>query len=384
MPNTLFERCAISGIGETAYVRRSGKSETALQMEASLKAIADAGLSPKDIDGVIPYATGSAVAEDFITNFGIADLRLSATTPLGGASCLAAVQLAVGAIVAGTANHVLIPIGRNGYSGARIGSRVQQLPQFRTVGEFEMPLGQIAPAQLYAHMARRHMEMFGTKSEHFGKIAVTFRDHATKNDNSLMKEPLTLEQHQTARMISDPLRLFDCCLESDGGAAIVVSSSERARDLRSQPVYIMGIAEGHPDSPSAITQRPDMTTLGTAKAAPRAFGMAGVDHKDIDVAEIYDCFTYIVLCQLEDLGFCKKGEGGDFVASTSFGLDGPMPVNTHGGLLSQAHIIGMNHIVELVKQLRGQGGKMQVKDAEIGLVTGYGDMGDGGVAIMRC
>ena len=193
MPNNLFEKCAISGIGETAYVRGSGKSETALQMEASLKAIADAGLSPKDIDGVIPYATGSAVAEDFITNFGIADLRLSATTPLGGASCLAAVQLAVGAIVAGIANHVLIPIGRNGYSGARIGSRVQQLPQFRTVGEFEMPLGQIAPAQLYAHMARRHMETFGTKSEHFGKIAVTVREHATMNDNSLMKEPLTLE-----------------------------------------------------------------------------------------------------------------------------------------------------------------------------------------------
>lgn len=383
MPNTLFEKCAISGIGETAYVRGSGKSETALQMEASLKAIADAGLSPKDIDGVIPYATGSAVAEDFITNFGIADLSLSATTPLGGASCLAAVQLAVGAIVAGIANHVLIPIGRNGYSGARIGSRVQQLPQFRTVGEFEMPLGQMAPAQLYAHMARRHMETFGTKSEHFGKIAVTVREHATMNDNSLMKEPLTLEQHQSARMISDPLRLFDCCLESDGGAAIVVSSSERARDLKSQPIYIMGIAEGHPDSPSAITQRPDITTLGTAKAAPRAFGMAGVDHKDIDVAEIYDCFTYIVLCQLEDLGFCKKGEGGDFVASTSLGLDGPMPINTHGGLLSQAHIIGMNHIVELVRQLRGQGGKTQVRDAKVGLVTGYGDMGDGGVAIMR-
>jgi acetyl-CoA acetyltransferase len=344
LPNNLSEKCAISGIGETAYVRGSGKSETALQMEASLRAIADAGLSPKDIDGVIPYATGSAVAEDFITNFGIADLRLSATTPLGGASCLAAVQLAVGAIVAGIAHHVLIPIGRNGYSGARIGSRVQQLPQFRTVGEFEMPLGQMAPAQLYAHMARRHMEMFGTKSEHFGKIAVTVREHATMNDNALMTEPLTLE---------------------------------------SQPIYIMGIAEGHPDSPSAITQRPDITTLGTAKAAPRAFGMAGVDRKDIDVAEIYDCFTYIVLCQLEDLGFCKKGEGGDFVASTSLGLDGPMPINTHGGLLSQAHIIGMNHIVELVKQLRGQGGKTQVQDAKIGLVTGYGDMGDGGVAIMR-
>lgn len=383
MSNLLHEKCVVSGIGETSYTRSSGKSEIALQMEASLKAIADAGLSPKDIDGIIPYSTGAAVAEDFVTNFGIPDLRFSATTPLGGASCVAAVQAAAGAIVAGIAKHVLIPIGRNGYSGPRIGSRVQQLPQFRTIGEFEMPLGQIAPPQLYAHMARRHMEQYGTKSEQFGKIAVTFRQHAMLNDNALMKEPLTLEQHQQSRMISDPLRLLDCCLESDGGAAIVISGADRARDLKSKPVYIMGVAVGHPDSPSAITQRPDITTLGIAKAAPRVFEMAGVRHDDIDVAEIYDCFTYIVLCQIEDLGFCKKGEGGAFVASRSLGLDGPMPVNTHGGLLSQAHIIGMNHIVELVKQLRGEAGRAQVKDAKVGLVTGYGDMGDGAVAIMR-
>ena len=383
MSDGLFEKGAITGIGETAYTRGSGKSDTALQMEASLTAIADAGLSPKDIDGVVPYASGSTVAEDFITNLGLPDLRYSATTPLGGASCVAGIQAAVSAVATGLANHVLIPIGRNGYSGSRIGNRVQQMPQFRTIGEYEMPLGTLAPAQLYSHMARRHMELYGTKSEHFAKIAMNGRKHAAMNDNALRQAPMSLDDHQTSRMIADPLRLFDCCLESDGGAAVIVSTSERAKDMVRKPAYIMGVAEGHPDSPSAITQRPDITTLGTAKAAPRAFGMAGITHSDIDVAEIYDCFTYIVLCQLEDLGFCKKGEGGDFVSSTSFGFDGDLPLNTHGGLLSQAHIVGMNHVVELVKQLRGGAGAAQVKGARIGLVTGYGDMGDGTVAIMR-
>jgi acetyl-CoA acetyltransferase len=380
---SLMDKCAVTGVGETVYSKNSGKSVAALQMEASLKAIADAGLKPTDIDGVIPYGNLDVVAEDFITNLGIQDLRFSATTPLGGASCVAAVQAAVSALVAGVANHVLIPIGRNGSSGERIGARAAALPQFRTIGEFEMPSGNIAPPQLYAHMARRHMEMYGTTSRQLAEIAVTVRANAILNDNAVMQKPMTIEDHQNSRMISDPLRLFDCCLESDGGAAVVISTSERAKDLAQKPIYIMGVAEGHPDSPSAITQRPDITTLGTAKAAPRAFGMAGVSPKDIDVAEIYDCFTYIVMCQLEDLGFCKKGEGGDFVSNGRIALDGELPINTHGGLLSQSHIIGMNHVCELVKQLRGQGGKAQVANAEIGLVTGYGDMGDGAVAIMR-
>ena len=168
---------------------------------------------------------------------------------------------------------------------------------------------------------------------------------------------------------------------SDGGAAVVISSAERAADTR-RPVPILGVAEGHPDSPSVITQRPDITRLGLAKAAPRAFGMAGVGPGDVDVAEVYDCFTWTVICQLEDLGFCKKGEGGAFVEGGRIGLDGALPVNTHGGLLSQAHIVGMNHVCELVKQMRGEAGRAQVAGAEVGLVTGYGDLGDGSLAIM--
>jgi acetyl-CoA acetyltransferase len=380
---SLREAGAITGVGDTEYGRASNRSVWTLQMEASLKAIADAGLTPKDIDGLVTYSISPVVAEDFVTNFGIPDLRFSATTPMGGASCVAAVQCALAAIKAGICRHVLIPMGRNGYSESRIGARIGAMPQFRVVSEFEAPLGALAPAQLYAPMARRHMELYGTTSRQLAEIAVTTRHHAALNGNATMTRPITIEDHQASRMIADPLRLLDCSLESDGGAAIVISAPDEARDRPKRPVWVMGIAEGHPDSPSTITQRADLTRLGTAKAAPIAFNMAGVTPADIDVAEVYDCFTYIVLCQLEDLGFCKKGEGGSFVEGGALGIDGRLPVNTHGGLLSQAHLAGMNHIVELARQLRGEAGRAQVKDAELGLVTGYGDMGDGTVAIMR-
>ena len=380
---SLREKAAITGVGETAYVRGSGKSAFQLQVEASLTAIADAGLTPKDIDGIIPIGITGAPAEEFVTSFGTPDLRFSALTPLGGASSIAAVQCAAAAIAAGLCNHVLIAAGRNSFLGARAGVRIHEMPQFHFVTEFELPLGAIAPAQLYAPMARRHMELYGTTSRQLGEIAVTVRQHALLNDNAIMKKPITLDDHQASRMISDPFRLLDCSLESDGGAAFVVSAAERARDMRQPPTYVMGIAEGHPDSPSAITQRPDMTTLGLAKAAPRAFAMAGVTQKDINVAEIYDCFTWVVLCQLEDMGFCKKGEGGAFVEGGRLRLGGALPTNTHGGLLSQAHMLGLNHVVELVRQLRGQGGRAQVEGATVGLATGYGDLGDGAIVIMR-
>ena len=227
------------------------------------------------------------------------------------------------------------------------------------------------------------MELYGTTVEQFGEVAVACREHALLNDNAVMKKSITLEDHRNSRMIADPFRLLDCSLESDGGAAVVVSAAERAGDLRHRKVYISGVATGHPDSPGAITQRPDMTSLGIGKAAPRAFQMAGVTPADIQVAEIYDCFTYAVIRQLEDMGFCAKGEGGPFVQGGRLKLGGALPTNTHGGLLSQAHVWGLNHIVELVRQLRGDAGRAQVKDVELGLVTGYGDMGDGALAIMR-
>jgi acetyl-CoA acetyltransferase len=372
---------AITGIGETSYQRRSQRSVAELQIEASLAAIADAGLRPRDIDGIIPFGMDPLPAEFFAANFAIPDLRFSALTPLGGASGVAAIQTAIAAIAAGLCNHVLIPAGHNPSLGPGLAQQVAAMPHFHLVTEFEAPLGMLAPAQLYAPMARRHMELYGTTSLHFAEIAVSTRTHAMRNESAILRAPMTVADHQASRMIADPFRLLDCCLVTDGGAAVVVSAADRARDMRKPPVVVLGIAEGHPDSPDSITQRPDMTRLGLAKAAPRAFAMAGVTPRDIQVAEIYDCFTYIVLCQLEDLGFCAKGEGGAFVADGRLRPDGALPTNTHGGLLSQAHMLGMNHITELVRQLRGQA-CAQVADAAIGLVTGFGDLGDGAVAIM--
>lgn len=382
MSQSLRDRCAIVGVGETAYSKRSGKSALALNLEASLRAIRDAGLSPCDIDGVIPYP-GTVTAEELITNLGVGDLRYSALTPMGGASAVAAVQSAAMAVASGVATHVLVVAGRNASSRERVGERVFAFPQMRQMAEFEAPYGNVAPALWYAHMARRHMYEHGTTVEQLGWVAVTMREHARFNPRAMMRAPMTLEDHRASRMIADPFRLLDCCLESDGAAAVVVTSVERGRDLPRRPVPVMGVAEGHPESPMTITQRPVMTELGVKKAAPHAFAMAGVGPEDIDVAELYDCFTWVVICQLEDLGFCKRGEGGPFVEGGRIGLRGALPINTHGGLLSEAHVVGMNHIVEATRQLRGEAGAGQVPDAEIALVTGFGDFGDGSVLILR-
>lgn len=374
MAHALRDKAAISGIGETAYTRGTTKSGLALQLEASLKAIDDAGLGPRDIDGVIPYFPGGGIAEDFIANLGLPDLALSAFVPMGGATCVAALQMAAMAVATGVCRNVLISVGRTGYSGARVSTRLQQFPQFALAAEFEAPIGMFAPAQLYAQGARRHMELYGTTTRHFAEVAVVTRRHAILNGNVVMNKPLTVEEHHASRMIADPFRLFDCSLESDGGAAVVVSATDRARDLKQPSVTIMGVAEGHPESPASIAQRPDLLEFGLAKAAPRAYSMAGIGPKDIDVAEIYDCFTFTVINQLELLGFCKKGEGGPFVAEGNLERGGRLPLNTDGGGLSSCHpgMRGIFLIVEAVRQLRGQAGDVQVPDCDVAIACGSG------------
>ena len=379
---SIRNRSCITGVGDTIFSKKTERSTLSLTLEASIKAINDAGLHPDQIDGLIPYGASDVCAEDLITNFNMTNITFSVQTPMGGASCVSALQSAALAVTSGIASHVLITLGRGKASG-NIANRMLSMPQMKVVNQFERPLGFNAPAQFYAPMATRHMALYGTRSEQFAKIAVTSRENALLNDNAIMKTPITIEDHQKSRVISSPFRLLDCSLESAGAGALIVSSLKESEKCRKEPIYISGFAEGHPDSPSSITQRAELTTLGLAKAAPKAFEMAKLSIEDIDIIQIYDCFTYIVLCQLEDLGFCKKGEGGNFIDRTSFGITGDLPLNTHGGLLSEAHIAGMNHIIELVRQLRNECGIRQVKNAKIGLVTGFGDLGDGSLAILQ-
>ena len=382
-PKDFSNRACIVGVGETSYSRKSGMTDLTLQLTACMRAIEDAGIKPRDIDGVLPQAAG-ATAEDFATNLGMEDLRFSAAITMGGASPCAALQNGVLAVASGICKYVLLVSGRNGYSGSRtaqgIAAGLASGPM-RAMGEFEYIYGLVAPMLWYAPMARRHMHQYGTTSLQFAEVAVAMRKHASMQSNALMKEPITIEDHQNSPMLADPFRLLDCCLQTDGAAACVITTPERAKDTKHRPVYISGFGEAHPDSPSSITQREDMTRFGIAKLAPRVFEMAGVTPRDVNVAEIYDCFTFTVINQLEDIGFCKKGEGGPFVEGGRIQIGGPLPVNTHGGLLSQGHIMGMNHIVEGVKQVRGTS-EAQVPHCEVGLVSGYGDFGDGALAIL--
>lgn len=373
----------IIGVGQTELSRASGRSVQRLAAEAAEAALADAGIPAGAIDGIVPSPLGPT-AEDMIAAFGIADARFTAVPHLGGASAVASLRLAALAIAEGQADVVLAYVARNGRSGARVGQRVAvAMPgqQFRR--NLEHPHGLNTPAQWYSLLCRRHMHEHGTTREQLGAVALTMRRHANLNPAAQMHAvTLTMEEYLAAPVIADPYHLFDCCLETDGAAAILIAGARYAGRLTSTPVYIEGAAEGHADSADDISNRVDFLNTGLTKAAPRAFAMAGCGPDDIDFAMIYDCFTFEVIHQLESAGFCAPGRGGEFVADGHIALGGRLPVNPSGGLLSEGHLGGMNHIVEAVRQLRGLGGDRQVQGAARCAVTGWGDLGDGALAIL--
>lgn len=383
------DQACIVGIGETAYVRKpgSGMTELGLQLQAASRALADAGLTGRQIDGIMPFPNVGD-AESFAANLGCENLRFAAIVHMGGAAPVASLQVAASVVARGDANYVLIPGGWNGYSGARVAQTVSQdlrsIPGGAIARDYYLPFGFTAPPQWYSIMARRHMHEFGTTAEQLGCIAVAMRKHAQLNDNAVMNgKPMTLEDYLASPMLADPYRFFDCCLETDGAAAVIVTTPERARDLDPHPVTIVSAAAGQPYPADEITNRRDIFRTGLTLAAPEAFGRAGIAPSEADFAMIYDCFTFEVLQQIEEVGFCKRGEGGAFVENGRIELGGALPINTHGGLLSEAHVLGINHIVEAVRQLRRDAGARQVEGAEIGVVTGWGDFGDGSIAILR-
>lgn len=380
---------AIVGVAETDYMRGTSLSVPELVLEATMAAIADAGLDPSEIDGILP-PPGFISSEEIAANLGADDIRYAVTVHMGGASPVAALQSATMAIAAGIATNVVITVGWNGYSAMRprpdarpTKRRLEPGPFVDVSRNFYAPYGVRSAVQWYSMYIQRYVDLYDVEPTDAAQVALTCREHAHLNDKALMGgRPMTMDDYLASPLITEPMRKFDCCLETDCAAAVVLTSPERAKDLPHAPVLWLGGAEGHPYPADEITNRPDMLKLGLDSAAPRAFAMAGVRPADMDFLQIYDCFTYVVMMELEAIGMCPKGGAKEFVADGNISLSGRYPMNTHGGLLSQGHAWGLNHVVEAARQLRHEAGDAQVRDAELGVVTGYGDLGDGSIAVL--
>jgi acetyl-CoA acetyltransferase len=374
-------KIAIVGVGESDIGKVPGMTGLGLNAQAAKRALDDAGLKMSDIDGVLtaysftePYFMLGSVLCEYL---GLKP-RYNASVVVGGGSPAVMLKHAAEAILAGSADTVLVCAGENRATGQ---SRDSAITALLAVGHpyFEQPYGGSIPG-FYAMIAKRHMHVYGTTREHLAHIAVNTRRHALLHPNAHMKSAITLDDVLSAKPIADPLGMLDCCLISDAGGAFIVTSAERAKDLKSKPSYLLGIGEHH--THEHLMCAPSLTEFGAKQSGERAYQMAGVKPADIDVAQLYDCFSIVPLIELEELGFCEPGEGGAFFADGRASIGGKLPVNTHGGMLSHAHAGaagGLFGIIEGVRQLRGGLGPRQVKNAELALVHN-----EGGILSSHC
>lgn len=364
-------RIAIVGVGETEFRRRQERSLDALVVDAARRAVADSGLQPADIDGFIAPA-GQPPADEIALAIGARHRSytgINAYTP--GAGPVAAIVEAQLAIAAGLARTVLISYGTQ---TSKPGGPYAFHAADPLKAALEMPVGYYGQPVYFAMLAQRYQHLYGLDSRHLGSLAVSQRAWAALTPGAQKQDLITLDDYFTSPLVSEPLRTLDCCLITDGAAAFIVTTLDRARDLPKRPAVIAGVAAG--SNPVTLTemftQSRDFLDIGPGAAARRAFEQAGLGRDAVDFAEIYDCFTISILLQLESLGFCAAGEAGALVADGRTGPGGKFPVNTHGGHLSHAYIPGITHVVEAVRQIRGERGKAQVADASVGLVSTFG------------
>ena len=360
---------AIVGIGQTEFSKNIGRPERTVALEAIRSALQDAGLDPREVDGLVRFDMETTTEVEIARNLGLENVRFFSEIAYGGGAGCGTVAHAAMAVATGQASVVVCWRARNRGSGGRpwaaTGSGVGGDAQFTA------PYGLVRPVDQIAMLARRHMHEFGTTSEQLGAVAVAARKHAVANPNALMREPMTIADHQASRLISEPLRKFDCCLETDGALAVVVTSVERARDLRQAPAVVLAAAQGMGPEHTVMTDYhgPHFLQTPSTWAARDLFASAGVAPADVDCAQFYDAFTPLVLLSLEEFGFCKPGESGPMAASGALEWpDGALPSNTSGGGLSEAYVHGFNLVLEGVRQIRGTS-TSQVEDAEISLVT---------------
>jgi acetyl-CoA acetyltransferase len=367
---------AIAGLGITPMGRIYGKTAAGFAQEAVQLAAADAGINVADIDGLLINSPGDLNVQ-LQKRLGLRDTKLLAEYQSFGSSAGAMIQYAGMAIDAGMAETVVCvfadaPLKEGIGAGAAYGAR---RPNYKGFAAMQMSAGYGGANPRYAMAARRHMLTYGTTSEQFGAVAVQQRQWATMNPMAQFRDPITLEDHQNSRYIADPLRLLDCCLVSNGGIAVIVTSADRARSLRQPPVYALGWGQAHP---GLVQQRGCRfgEISGAIESGARAFAMAGLAPADVDVCQIYDCYTYTVIVSLEDYGFCAKGEGGAFVESGALGPGGSLPTNTGGGELSAYYMWGMTPISEAIIQARGTAGERQVAKHDVVLASGNGGILD--------